>query len=104
MAKSLPTIELPLEWDEGNLVHAQAHGVKKEEIEQVVRNDHDLLQSRMKDGTPVPDHYLLVGETDEGKAITVVIKYPVTLERDLGTQELEMARPITAYDTPRKGG
>ncbi|MFG2021979.1 hypothetical protein [Actinomadura geliboluensis] len=104
MAKPLPIIELPLEWDEGNLVHAQAHGVKKEEIEQVVRNGHDLLQSRLKDGTPVPDHYLLVGATDEGRAVTVVIKYPVTLKREWGVQELEMARPITAYETPKRRG
>ncbi|GAA1008157.1 hypothetical protein Aple_071080 [Acrocarpospora pleiomorpha] len=100
MSKPYPIIELPLDWDEANLGHAQRHGVTREEIEQVVRNEPDVYQSR-KNGEPIPDHYLLVGVTDAGRRVTVVVLYPVTKIRDWGEYEMEIARPITAYDTPK---
>ncbi|MET8007009.1 hypothetical protein [Nonomuraea glycinis] len=102
MSKPLPLVELPLDWDEGTLSHALRHGVSRDEIEQVVRNLPEMRQSR-KNGEHIPDHYLLVGVTDAGRRVTVVILYPVTKRRDWGTYELEIARPVTAYDTPRKG-
>ncbi|MFG1861920.1 hypothetical protein [Microbispora bryophytorum] len=102
MRKSLPIIELPLYWDEANLTHAQGHGVSHDEIEQVVRNGPEVRQAR-RNGEAVLDHYLLVGVTDAGRRVTVVILYPVTLQRDWGPYEMEMARPITAYDTPKRG-
>ncbi|MEV0348222.1 hypothetical protein AB0H88_20820 [Nonomuraea sp. NPDC050680] len=102
MSKPLPIIELPLDWDEGNLSHAQGHGVSRDEIEQVVRNMPEVRQSRRK-GVPIVDHYLLVGVTDAGRRVTVVVVYPVTRRRDWGKYELEIGRPITAYDTPKRG-
>ncbi|GAA0393987.1 hypothetical protein Acor_66600 [Acrocarpospora corrugata] len=101
MSKPYPIVELPLDWDEANLDHAQRHGVTRDEIEQVVRNEPDVQQSRNRDGEAIPDHYLLVGSTDEGRRVTVVVLYPVTKLRDWGEYELEIARPITAYDTPK---
>ncbi|MEO3854205.1 hypothetical protein [Acrocarpospora sp. B8E8] len=100
MGKPYPIIELPLDWDEANLDHAQRHGVTREEIEQVVRNEPDVYQSR-KNGEPILDHYLLEGVTDAGRRVTVVALYPVTKIRDWGEYEMEIARPITAYDTPK---
>ncbi|MER6828534.1 hypothetical protein ABT352_21325 [Streptosporangium sp. NPDC000563] len=102
MSKPLPIIELPLDWDESNIDHAQRHGISREEIEQVVRNLPDVRQSR-RGGKPVPDYYLLEGVTDAGRRVTVIVLYPVTRKRDWGVYELEIARPVTAYDTPRKG-
>ena len=40
--------------------------------------------------------YMLHGTTDGGGRITVVIK--VTVRRAWGKQELDLARPITAYE------
>ncbi|MDA0632976.1 hypothetical protein OUY22_06055 [Nonomuraea sp. MCN248] len=78
MSKPLPFVELPLDWDEGNLSHAQGHGVSRDEIEQVVRNMPEVRQSRTRDGEPILDHYLLTGVTDAGRRVTVVILYPIT--------------------------
>jgi hypothetical protein len=103
MSKPLPLVELPLDWDEGNLGHAQRHGVSRDEIEQVVRNMPETRQSRSRDGEPIADHYLLIGVTDAGRRLTVVVLYPITRKRDWGTYELEIARPITAYETSGKG-
>lgn len=47
-------------------------------------------------GTRHEDRYLLHGTTDGGRRITVVIK--VTVRRAWGKQELDLARPITAYE------
>jgi len=35
---------------------------------------------------------------DSGRRIFVVIKYPVTIHRAWGEQDLDLARPITAYE------
>ncbi|MFC4533288.1 hypothetical protein [Sphaerisporangium dianthi] len=102
MSKPLPLIELPLDWDDWNIDHAQRHGISREEIEQVVRNMPDVRQSH-RDGEPILDHYLLVGVTDAGRRVTVVVLYPVTKKRDWGVHELEIARPVAAYDTPKRG-
>ena len=104
MTRSRPIIELPLDWDEANLDHAQRHGVTRDEIEQVVRNGPAVYQSRDRSGAPIADHYLLDGATDAGRRVTVVVLYPVTKLRDWGEYELEVARPITAYDTSGRRG
>ncbi|WP_433373947.1 hypothetical protein [Streptosporangium sp. CA-115845] len=44
-----------------------------------------------------------MGVTDAGRCVTVVVLYPVARKRDWGVYELEIARPVTAYDTPKKG-
>jgi uncharacterized DUF497 family protein len=93
-----PTIELPLEWDDVNRDHAQRHGVTEDEINQAVRNPHEIFATYKDDGSRHEDRYLLHGTTDGGRRITVVIKYPVTIRRAWGKQELDLARPITAYE------
>jgi hypothetical protein len=79
MSKPLPIIELPLNWDEANLAHAQRHGVSRQEIEQVVRNIPEVRQAR-RNGEAIADHYLLVFVTDADRRITLVVLYPVTLK------------------------
>ncbi|RAY15614.1 hypothetical protein DPM19_07415 [Actinomadura craniellae] len=93
-----PLIELPLEWDDANRDHAQRHGVTEEEINQAIGNPHEIAPARRNDGTELEARYLVHGTTDAGRRITVVIKYPVTLRREWGELELDLARPITAYE------
>ncbi|MFD0536772.1 hypothetical protein ACFQY7_26625 [Actinomadura luteofluorescens] len=45
---------------------------------------------------------MLRGTTDGGRRIVVVFTYPIFVHREWGVLELDMARPVTAYDDPRK--
>lgn len=45
---------------------------------------------------------MLRGTTDGGRRIVVVFTYPIFVRREWGVLELDMARPVTAYDDPRK--
>ncbi|GAA1568158.1 hypothetical protein GCM10009678_58740 [Actinomadura kijaniata] len=93
--------ELPLDWDEANVWHSGGHGVSRAEVEQAARNEHKIFS--LPDSAPGEDRYLLRGVTDGGRGIVVVFAYPVFVRREWGVQELDMARPITAYDDPGKG-
>jgi uncharacterized DUF497 family protein len=93
--------ELPLDWDEANVWHTGGHGITRAEVEQAARNDHRIF--RLPDGGHDEERYLLRGATDGGRRIVVVFAYPVFVRREWGVQELDVARPITAYDDPRKG-
>lgn len=78
-------------WDQdddpdGNVRHCAAHGVTKEEIEQVLQNPTDADVSRSS-GRPV-----VFGDTSAGRHLMVV--YEV-----IGADTLY---PVTAYDVPRR--
>lgn len=67
-----------LVWDEWNVTHIARHGITPDEVEQVCRGNPVRLQSYKK-------RIILVGPTQEGKIISVVLDpenhgvyYPVT--------------------------
>jgi len=78
-------------WDldddpDGNVQHCAEHGIRKEEVEEVLQypSDADLSWSS---GRPV-----MFGETSAGRHLMVVYE---TVERDT-------VYPITAYEVPRR--
>jgi uncharacterized DUF497 family protein len=82
---------ISIAWDldddpHGNVQHCGAHGVTKEEVEEVLQNPTDTSISRTT-GRPVA-----FGETTTGRHLIVV--YTVI--------NAETVRPITAYDVPRR--
>jgi uncharacterized DUF497 family protein len=79
-------------WDldddpDGNVQHCAAHGVSKEDVEEVFENamDEDISRSS---GRPV-----VFGDTSAGRHLMVVFE-----EIDADT-----VYPVTAYDVPRRG-
>jgi len=78
-------------WDldddpDGNVQHCAAHGVAKEEVEEVFKNAVDTDLSRSSGRSVV------FGETDGGRHLMVVYE-----EVDADT-----VYPVTAYDVPRR--
>jgi uncharacterized DUF497 family protein len=78
-------------WDldddpDGNVQHCAAHGVTKEEVEEVLQNPTDTDVSRSS-GQPV-----VFGDTSTGRHLLVVYE-----EIDADT-----VYPVTAYDVPRR--
>jgi len=78
-------------WDldddpDGNVQHCAAHGVTKEEVEEVLQNATDADISRSS-GRPV-----VFGDTSTGRHLVVVYE-----EVDDDT-----VYPITAYEVPRR--
>ena len=72
------------EWDDINAAHVRGHGLWDWEVDQLLSNEHVVVPNRKRAGS----RQLLIGRTDGGKAITVVIeKTPMD-----GTY-----RPVTAW-------
>ena len=85
----MPTTSILWDLDDdpdGNVWHCAAHGVTKEEVEQVVQNPMDADISRSS-GRPV-----VFGDTSTGRHLMVVYE-----EIDGDT-----VYPVTAYDVPRR--
>jgi uncharacterized DUF497 family protein len=78
-------------WDldddpDGNVQHCAAHGVTKQEVEEVFQNAADADQSRSS-GRPA-----VFGDTSTGRHLIVVYE-----EIDADT-----VYPVTAYEVPRR--
>jgi uncharacterized DUF497 family protein len=78
-------------WDldddpDGNVQHCAAHGVTKEEVEEVMENPTDADVSRSS-GRPV-----VFGDTRAGRHLMVVYEYI----------DADTVYPVTAYDVPRR--
>ena len=75
------------EWDEDNAEHLARHGITDLEVDQLLTNRHLVVPS--KKGSGSTSRMFLIGETNGGRILTVVIS-PTWLE---GTW-----RPVTAFD------
>jgi uncharacterized DUF497 family protein len=78
-------------WDldddpDGNVQHCLQHGVTKEEADEVLQNPTDMGVSRQS-GRPVA-----FGDTKTGRYLMVV--YTII--------DADTARPVTAFDVPRR--
>ena len=78
-------------WDldddpDGNVQHCAEHGIRKEEVEEVLQHASDADVSRSS-GRPV-----VFGDTNAGRHLMVVYE---TVDRDT-------VYPITAYEVPRR--
>jgi uncharacterized DUF497 family protein len=78
-------------WDldddpDGNVQHCSAHGITKEEVEEVLQNPTDADVSRSS-GRPV-----VFGDTRMGRHMMVVYE----------EVEPDTIYPVTAYDVPRR--
>ena len=74
-----------IEWDEGNMAHATAHGVTVGEIEQVIANGP--MYRRNKRGRAAD--LLASGETDGGRRVVVTVSWDAARRT---------VRPITAWE------
>jgi uncharacterized protein len=74
-----------LQWDEGNWPKCGKHGVSKEEIEQVFRND----PMTSLDPFSGEQRFRAVGRTDEGRYVFVVF----AIRR---IEAIDLIRPISA--------
>jgi uncharacterized DUF497 family protein len=72
------------EWDRNNLRKIRAHQIRREEAEQVVRNDPIPMYEQDVEGEV---RFVYYGETDAGRLLAVVVA-----ERD------DSVRVVTAYD------
>lgn len=70
----------------GNVRHCAAHGITKDEVEEVLRNPADVDVSRST-GRPV-----VFGDTGTGRHVIVVFEW----------KNADTVYPITAYDVPRR--
>ncbi len=70
----------------GNVQHCAAHGVTKEEVEEVLGNPTDADISRSS-GRPV-----VFGDTSTGRHLMVVYE----------RIDADTVYPVTAYDVPRR--
>lgn len=74
-----------IEWDDGNLEHATAHGVSADEIDQVLANDP--VYRRNKRGRSAD--FLAYGATDGGRRVVVAVEW---------RRANRVMRPITAWE------
>jgi uncharacterized DUF497 family protein len=80
-------------WDldddpDGNVQHCAAHGIMKEEVEEILQNATDVDVSRSS-GRPV-----VFGDTGTGRHLMVVYE----------AIDPDTVYPVTAYEVPRKQG
>lgn len=73
------------EWDDRNLMHATAHGVSADEIDQVIANGP--VYRRNKRGRSAD--YLAFGVTDGGRRVVVAVEWRASVR---------LVRPITAWE------
>lgn len=78
------------EWDEINAAHVRSHSLWDWEVDQLLSNEHVVVPNRKGRGS----RQLLIGRTDGGKAITVVIQKT----RLVGTYRPVTAWPSTAFE------
>jgi hypothetical protein len=74
-----------IEWDDGNLTHATAHGVTDEEINQVIANG-PVYRANKRGRTA---DLLAVGVTDGGRRVVVAVVWD---------EARRSVRPITAWE------
>lgn len=73
-----------IEWDDGNESELAGHAIFPEEVEQLWRNRPTVLPNR----TGRSGDFKLVGRTDGGRALTVIVSYDSTRR---------CLRPITGW-------
>lgn len=72
-------------WDDGNLLHATAHGVSADEIDQAIANEP--VYRRNKRGRSAD--FLAYGVTDGGRRVVVAVEW---------RHAARVVRPITAWE------
>lgn len=82
MAEVWPEV---IEWDDGNLVHATAHGITVEEVTQVITNGPTYRRNRRGRAADL----LAYGTTDGGRSVVVAVVW------DAARRTI---RPITAWE------
>jgi len=98
MRKAVPDkVPDQLDWDEANIAHVRHGGITSQQVEQAVRNPHQVFPAI--DGDAGENRILMSGETDGGRRIIVIFEWP--LYDRWGQEFTDWARPITAYDDPR---
>jgi uncharacterized DUF497 family protein len=76
------------EWDDANVAHLAAHGIRPEEVEEVWLNGPVWVPNRRgRSGD-----WKMIGWTDAGRALTVVLQLKA---------QVQMMRAITGWDTTR---
>lgn len=78
---------LEFDWDPANLDHIAAHGVSREEAEQVMRNDPLDMEAQTDRRE---ERFVQVGETRNGRILIVVT-----------TWRGDMVRVVTAFNAPK---
>jgi len=75
-----------IEWDDGNESELAAHRIYPREVEQLWWNGPTVLPNRKNRS----GNFKLVGRTDSGRALTVIVSYDSTRR---------CLRPITGWDS-----
>jgi len=88
-------IALEFEWDHGNLEEIERHQVQDWECEECSFNNHDVYRNKRQRRDY--STYRLVGRTDAGRGL-VVILYIRERQRTVVGRTTALIRVITAWD------
>lgn len=82
-----------LDWDDGNWLKCQSHGVSIEEIQTVFFGEPYIVQDEKH--STVEDRYLAIGPNGEGRLVFIIFT-----RRSVGAREL--VRPVSTRYMHRK--